>query len=85
MRVRYIVGVVLALLPVAASASETVTYRYDAKGRLIAVVHGGSVNNGTVATYAYDAADNRTSQQVSGATGRLVVVSMSGFHIIPIK
>ncbi len=73
-----------ALVPIVASASETVTYGYDAKGRLIQVSHTGSVNNGLTATYAYDAADNRTSVTTAGATARVVVVPLGGMTIIPI-
>lgn len=51
----------------AALASETVTYSYDARGRLVRVDHEGSVNNGAVANYSYDKADNRTLKNVSGA------------------
>lgn len=52
-----------------AAANETITYTYDAKGRLVAVVHSGTVNNGVQATYTYDPADNRTNVTVTGATG----------------
>lgn len=73
-----------ALVPIAAFASETVTYGYDAKGRLIQVGHSGSVNNGLTATYAYDAADNRTNVTTAGATGGVIVVPLSGLTVIPI-
>lgn len=56
----------LALAGIAA-ASETVTYTYDAKGRLVKVEHSGTVNNNVVANYSYDHADNRTNVNVSGA------------------
>jgi len=45
----------------AASATETITYTYDARGRLIKVVHTGNVNNNNQACYKYDKADNRTN------------------------
>ena len=45
----------------AVSATETITYTYDARGRLIKVVHTGSVNNNNQACYTYDKADNRTN------------------------
>ena len=45
----------------AASATETITYTYDARGRLIKVVHTGTVNNNNQACYKYDKADNRTN------------------------
>ena len=43
-----------------ASAAETVTYTYDARGRLIKVVHTGSVNNNNQVCYKLDKAGNRT-------------------------
>lgn len=62
-------AVTLGLLAAAgaASASETVTYSYDAKGRLILVSHAGTVNNNVVATYTFDRADNRKTLKVTGA------------------
>lgn len=53
-------------LAVPALASESITYTYDAKGRLTKVVHSGTVNNGVETTYTYDKADNRTNQTVIG-------------------
>ncbi len=50
----------------AAQAAETVTYRYDARGRLIRVERTGTVNNGAVTTYAFDKASNRTNKTTSG-------------------
>ncbi|HEY0623275.1 hypothetical protein [Sphingomonas sp.] len=54
-------------LAAAALASETVTYSYDARGRLVAVKHSGTVNNNVQANYSYDKADNRTNKTVTGA------------------
>ncbi len=48
-------------------AAETVTYSYDAKGRLIRVVKSGSVNNGVTSAYTHDKADNRVRVQVTGS------------------
>jgi hypothetical protein len=48
-------------------ASETITYRYDAKGRLVKVERSGSVNNNVKAEYAHDKADNRTNVKVTGS------------------
>jgi YD repeat-containing protein len=45
----------------AAWAAETITYTYDARGRLIKVVHTGNVNNNVQACYKYDKADNRVN------------------------
>ncbi len=61
-----IVGTVLTAAGIA-SASETITYTYDAKGRLILVQHAGTVNNNVVANYTYDTADNRKNLTVTGA------------------
>lgn len=47
-----------------AAATETITYTYDAKGRVVQVVRTGTVNNNGAATYQYDKADNR--KQVTG-------------------
>jgi hypothetical protein len=49
----------------AAIASETISYTYDARGRLVKVQRSGSVNNNVKADYSYDKADNRTSVNVA--------------------
>ena len=51
----------------AASAAETITYRYDARGRLVEVKR--VVNGGTpiVTSYALDKADNRTNKSTTGS------------------
>jgi len=55
------------VLSSAALATETITYTYDARGRLIRVVHTDpttpSLNNNQ-ACYTYDKADNRTNVKV---------------------
>jgi hypothetical protein len=48
----------------AAVASETITYSYDARGRLVKVQRSGSVNNEVTVNYSYDKADNRTNVNV---------------------
>jgi YD repeat-containing protein len=55
----------LGLLSSSAHATETITYTYDARGRLVKVVHTGTVNNNNQACYKYDKADNRTTVQVN--------------------
>jgi hypothetical protein len=57
-----------SLAPTPAFAGETITYSYDALGRLVKVSHSGTVNNGTTACYAYDKADNRSNVLVSTAS-----------------
>jgi hypothetical protein len=61
-----IAGAGLAV-PAIAHASETITYSYDARGRLIQVARNGSVNNGVSTTYAHDKANNRTSKATTGS------------------
>ena len=50
-----------------ARASETISYSYDARGRLKQVAHSGTVNNGVTTTYSYDKANNRTNKTTTGA------------------
>ncbi|WP_129524212.1 hypothetical protein [Pelagerythrobacter rhizovicinus] len=61
-------GAVLAMLPIAAQAAETVTYTYDAKGRLVKVERSGSVNSGVDTEYQHDKADNRKRVKTTGAS-----------------
>lgn len=56
-----------ALYTSAAHAGETVTYTYDAKGRLVKVVHTGTVNNNVQTTYTHDKADNRKNTTTTGS------------------
>ncbi len=61
----------LGLFLVSASApalcAETITYSYDAKGRLVKVVRTGTVNNNVTAEYTHDKADNRTRVKVTNS------------------
>ena len=50
-----------------AMAQETVTYKYDARGRLVEVHRNGSVNANVTTNYSYDDADNRTGKTTTGA------------------
>jgi hypothetical protein len=52
------------MVAAAAMASETITYTYDSRGRLVRVSHSGSVNNNVSANYSYDKADNRATVNV---------------------
>ena len=60
--------VLLALLiSVPAQAAETITYVYDARGRLVQVVRTGTVNDGVTTNYTIDKADNRTNKTTTGS------------------
>jgi hypothetical protein len=56
-----------AVGPALVFAAETITYTYDAKGRLVKVERSGAVNNGVKAEYKQDKADNRTNVTVTGS------------------
>lgn len=56
----------IATLSQTAMAAETITYSYDAKGRVVRIVHSGSVNNGATTTYSHDKADNRVVVRATG-------------------
>lgn len=55
------------IMPFGANATETVTYSYDAQGRLVQSVISGTVNNGQTSSTTFDAANNRTNYSVSVA------------------
>ena|SRR5450759_698546 len=52
-----------------AVAQETVSYTYDARGRVVTVAHSGASNNGVSASYTYDKAENRSNVTVTGVGG----------------
>jgi hypothetical protein len=73
----------------AAVAAETVTYSYDALGRLKQASTSGGADNGLTSALNYDPADNRSSYTISGSprsgTGeRVVVVPLNGLTVIPL-
>ena len=57
----------VAAIPALAVASETITYTYDAKGRLVKVERSGTVNAGVKTEYSHDKADNRVQVKVEGS------------------
>jgi hypothetical protein len=63
-RIAVVALAIAGLAGAAAWASETITYTYDARGRLVKVERSGSVNNGVKADYQYDKGDNRTNVNV---------------------
>jgi len=68
-----------------ALSQETISYSYDARGRLIQVQRSGTVNNGATTAYQLDKADNRTSKAVTGAPSPLLIVPLNGPTPIPIR
>lgn len=64
-------GLVVSALAMAVAgpvfAGEAITYTYDAKGRLVKVVHTGTVNNNLQTTYTHDKADNRKNTTTTGS------------------
>lgn len=65
--VRCVTAALIAAAAGMAIASETITYSYDVRGRLMTVNHNGTVNNNVVSNYSYDKADNRSNKNVTGA------------------
>lgn len=65
MRRYALAAVILAGLPSVAAANESITYTYDAQGRLVTVTHSGTVNNNVQATYSHDNVNNRTNVTVT--------------------
>lgn len=59
---------IIILSSIPALASETITYKYDAKGRLIEVKRTGTVNNNVTTTYQHDKADNRKNVTTTGSS-----------------
>jgi hypothetical protein len=61
-------GTAIALsLSAPIQAAETITYKYDAKGRLVEVKRTGTVNNNVTTTYQHDKADNRKNTTTTGS------------------
>ncbi len=81
---RAALGAVVLLYAFEAPASETITYTYDAQGRLVTTAHSGSVNNNAETEYSFDATDNRTNVTITNAASRVIVVPLNGFTIIPV-
>jgi hypothetical protein len=67
MRVRLIAIAALVALPQPATAGETITYTYDAKGRVVKVVRTGTVNNNVTTQYTHDKANNRKKVKTTGS------------------
>jgi RHS Repeat len=55
------------------AASETVTFTYDALGRLQITTTAGTVNSGLQTSIVYDAAGSRANYTVTGATPAVLI------------
>lgn len=84
-------SVIATMVSATHAAAETITYTYDAKGRLTQVQHAGGRNDGLASSYVFDAADNRARHDVTGANATtnsnplpVVVVPLNGFRVIAI-
>lgn len=63
-----IIAAATALIAAApAMAGETITYTYDAKGRVVKVEHAGTVNNNLKVEYTLDKVENRKNKKVTGS------------------
>ncbi|MEO1241218.1 MAG: hypothetical protein AAFX54_04865 [Pseudomonadota bacterium] len=68
-----VITAALALSTHGASAAETICYEYDVHGKIIKVIRSGPDNNcattsdNVTTEYEYDAADNRTKKETTGA------------------
>ena len=61
---KLLIALAIAGVAAGAVASGTITYSYDARGRLVKVQRSGTVNNNVTANYSYDKGDNRTNVNV---------------------
>lgn len=66
---RFALFLSLSVAAVPAVAAETISYTYDARGRLVKVERTGTVNNGVTTTYTIDKVDNRTNKTTTGSSG----------------
>lgn len=62
------IGGAIACIAAASYASETITYTYDSRGRLVKVERSGTVNDKVAVNYSYDKADNRTLVNTASPT-----------------
>ena len=76
-------GAVAICCAAPAHAAETISYSYDARGRLITVARAGTVNNGVTTSYAFNKANNRTIHRTSGVAGGAFVVPINGYKVVP--
>jgi YD repeat-containing protein len=66
-----------ALASQSTQAAETITYNYDALGRLTKVAHSGAINNGASECYSYDRANNRSNVTSSTTSDCSPVITLA--------
>lgn len=59
-------------------AAESVSYTYDALGRLVATTTSGGPNSGMAMGTTFDPAGNRTAYTVTGASAALQMTPLAG-------
>lgn len=64
----FLLGLGAVAIAAPAMSAETITYTYDAKGRVVKVQRTGTVNNGVTTDYTHDKANNRRSVKVTGSS-----------------
>jgi hypothetical protein len=62
-----VLALVAAIHPPPLPAGETITYTYDALGRLVKAQSSGSINNNHARSLCYDPAGNRTQMRSDSA------------------
>lgn len=78
-----VLAITILLCSAPTTATETISYTYDALGRLTSTVSSGSVNNGITTTYTLDAADNRARLVVGGGADSAAAFSIAGASAAP--
>lgn len=85
-------GLLFAAFSSQAIAQETVTYQYDAKGRVTNVTRSGGPSNGVATSYQYDTADNRANVTVTNSpngngngSGDGATVNQKTFVVVPLN
>lgn len=64
----FFLGSALAVLAGSpAQATESITYKYDARGRLVEVKRTGTVNSNVQTNYTHDKANNRKTVVITGS------------------
>jgi len=69
------------------SAAETITFSYDALGRLTVAQSSGDVNDGMIQSYTYTPSDNRDHYTITGTVQSVPIVVApldSTFTLIPL-